>query len=75
VVASILPSGPAERAGIRRGDVIVGAAGRRVEGPEQVITAVEQAGVGNPLPLRINRGGAEIQLSVVPGEMGATWPR
>jgi len=75
VVASILPSGPAERAGIRRGDVIVGAAGRRVEGPEEVITAVEEAGVGKPLPLRINRGGSEIQLSVVPGEMGGTWPR
>ncbi|MEB3322868.1 MAG: trypsin-like peptidase domain-containing protein [Synechococcaceae cyanobacterium] len=70
VVVSLQPSGPAARAGLRPGDVIIAAGGRSVQGPAEVISAVEQAGVGTSLDLTLNRGGSELRLSVVPGEMG-----
>jgi S1-C subfamily serine protease len=70
VVVSLQPSGPAARAGLRPGDVITGAAGRSVQGPAEVITAVEQTGVGMPLALTLIRNGEELQVRVVPGEMG-----
>jgi S1-C subfamily serine protease len=69
IVASVLPGGPADRAGLRQGDVIVEAAGARVQGPVQVVAAVEKAGVGRPLSLTVNRRGSNIRIDVVPGEM------
>lgn len=69
VVASVLPGGPAERAGLRRGDVIVEAAGNKVREPAQIVAAVERTGVGRPLSLTVNRNGNVIRIDVVPGEM------
>jgi S1-C subfamily serine protease len=75
VVASLQPSGPAARAGLQPGDVIVAAGGRRVEDPAAVVAAVEAAGVGRPLSLTVNRNGSELSLNVVPGEMGPSGAR
>jgi S1-C subfamily serine protease len=69
LVASVVPGGPADKAGLRLGDVIVAAAGKPVEGPVEVIGAVENSGVGNNLALTINRAGQVIQINVVPGEL------
>lgn len=69
LVASVLPGGPADRAGIRPGDVIVSAGGQTVRGPVQVIGVVEKSGVGSSLPLTINRRGQILQLNVVTGDM------
>jgi S1-C subfamily serine protease len=67
LVASVLPGGPADRAGLRRGDVIISAGGQPVQGPTEVIGAVEKSGVGKNLPLTINRRGQLLQINVVPG--------
>jgi S1-C subfamily serine protease len=69
-VASVLPGGPAARAGLQVGDVIVAVRGRSVATPSQMIASVEGAVVGEPLAVRINRNGTDLLLSVVPGEMG-----
>jgi S1-C subfamily serine protease len=69
LVASVLPGGPADRAGIRPGDVIVSAGGQAIRGPVQVIGVVEKTGVGSRLPVTINRRGQILELMVVPGDM------
>ncbi|KEF42094.1 MAG: serine protease [Cyanobium sp. CACIAM 14] len=69
VVVSVQPGGPAERGGLRAGDVIVAAQGTAVKDPSQVITAVERAGVGGTLDLTVNRRGAMVNLRLIPGDM------
>lgn len=69
VVVALQPRGPAERAGLRRGDVIVAVAGRAVQTPAAVVQAVEAAGVGNPLTLTLLRNGQQISLAVVPTDL------
>jgi S1-C subfamily serine protease len=69
VVVSVLPGSPASRAGLQRGDVILEAGGKALNGPNQLIGAVESSTVGRPLPMRINRNGSELKISVVPAEM------
>ena len=71
VVVSVQPNGPADRGGLRTGDVIVAAQGAAVKDPSQVITAVERAGVGGMLNLTVNRQGATLNLRLVPGDMAA----
>ena len=69
-VASVKPGGPAARAGLQVGDVIVAVRGRPVATPAQMIASVEGAVVGEPMAVRINRNGTDLLLRVVPGEMG-----
>lgn len=69
VVVSVQPNGPADRGGLRTGDVIVAAQGTAVKDPSQVITAVERAGVGGTLNLTVKRQGATLNLRLVPGDM------
>jgi len=69
VVASVQPGGPADRAGLLQGDVVVAAAGRSIDTPSQLVASVEAAGVGRPLDLRVNRKGQVQNVQVVPVEM------
>jgi S1-C subfamily serine protease len=69
VVVSVQPGGPADRGGLRAGDVIVAAEGAAVKDPSQVIAAVERAGVGGSLTLTVNRRGAVMNLRLTPGDM------
>jgi S1-C subfamily serine protease len=69
VVVSVQPGGPADRGGLRAGDVIVAAEGAAVRDPSQVIAAVERAGVGGTLTLTVNRQGTVVNLRLVPGDM------
>jgi len=70
-VVSVAPNGPAARAGLRQGDVVVAAAGQPVQNPSQLVAAVERAGVGRPLSLTVNRGGSELEVSVTPAQLGS----
>ena len=69
-VASVQPGSPAERAGLRPGDVVVAAGGQPVAQPYQLVAAVERSGVGKPLLLTVSRGGRLEQVEVVPAELG-----
>ena len=69
-VASVQPGSPAERAGLRPGDVVVAAGGQPVAQPSQLVAAVERSGVGKPLLLMVSRGGRLEQVEVVPAELG-----
>lgn len=68
-VTSVVAGGPAQRAGMRQGDVVTAANGEPMLQPSQLIAAVEKVGVGGTLNLSITRGGQMVQLSLVPVAM------
>ena len=68
VVLSIEPEGPAARAGIFIGDVLVALAGQPVSDTDQVAGAPGRRKSGQTIEATLVRGGAALQLTVVPGE-------
>jgi serine protease DegQ len=77
VVESVEPGGPADKAGLRPGDVIVAVEGKALENPEQLLGAIRARRPGDSLPLRVLRGGQERDVTVTLGEQpeGAGLPR
>ena len=61
VVASVSPGSPADRAGIRRGDVLLRAGDRALRSPWDWSAVLLDARVGEALPVVVRRGGSEIQ--------------
>ncbi len=55
-VAQIFPSGPAARAGLRSGDVLVQIAGQDVTSPEVAAQMIEKAKANEPIELVVLRG-------------------
>jgi serine protease Do len=69
LVASLAGDGPAARAGIRQGDVILAYDGKRIERPRDLSLAVAASRIGAHATLRLWRDGAEATLRPVVGEM------
>jgi len=63
-IASVAPGSPAERAGLRAGDTIIRANGRRVATPLDWEARLLDSSVGQPLQLVTRRGGSERQVAV-----------
>ena len=70
-VMSVEAFGPAARAGLQKGDVIIAVGDQQIASPPQLVTAVERAGVGGSLPLRVSRAGSLMQLTVVPAQLAS----
>jgi tetratricopeptide (TPR) repeat protein len=62
-----MPNTPAERVGIRRGDVIKSINGQAIKTAAQVQQAVEKTKIGEHLPLQLTRQGRTIDLNVEVG--------
>jgi S1-C subfamily serine protease len=71
VVRSLVPGGPAARAGVQVDDVIVAIGGVDVPSPAAVVSAIDRHGVGRPLSLKVLRAGQPISLSITPVDMSA----
>ena len=69
LVQSVLPQGPAEQAGLRRGDLVIGVRDQAVLDPQQLLEVVDAAPIGAPLPLKLLRNGRELTLSVKPAPL------
>jgi serine protease Do len=63
-VAAVTPGSPAERAGLRRGDVITRVRSRTVRNRFDWDAALLDLRVGEQVPLVVRRGGSEIDVSV-----------
>jgi len=74
LVTRVEPGQPAERAGVRVGDVILEAAGVAQRRSWDLVRVVGQAPEGEKLPLRILRRGKLQTIEVVPVGIAAPWP-
>jgi len=64
VVQQLYAKGPAERAGLKPGDIIVGVNGREVEDPEGLRFRLATLPVGQTATLNVSRKGEAIDISV-----------
>lgn len=67
LIVHVRPRSPAEKAGLRAGDVVLTAGGSKVASPDELFQAVESAGAGGQLQLGLWRQNRH--LTVVPEEM------
>jgi len=66
LVQRVLPESPAERAGLRRGDLVVAAGQQAVADPAALLRLVEASQLGDTLALRVLRGDQELTLPIRP---------
>jgi S1-C subfamily serine protease len=71
-VESVAPNSPAERAGVRPGDVIVGFDGKPVSGTDQLLSLLDGSVIGRDVELLVLRGSKELRLKVRPQEQPAS---
>jgi len=64
LVNNVIKGGPADKAGIRQGDVITGVNGNEVKDPSHLQRMVAEAGVGTVAKISIFRDGKPLELSM-----------
>jgi S1-C subfamily serine protease len=69
LVQKVIPDSPAEKAGLRRGDLVVRIDEESVSTPAALLRLVEKSEVGQPLPLTVVRGQRELELSIRPAAL------
>jgi serine protease Do len=67
LITRVVPNSPADRAGVRAGDVIVNIDGEALESASQVQQAVERRSVGDKLQLTVKRDGKDLALEIQTG--------
>ena len=69
LVASVTPDSPAQKAGLKPGDVITEAGGHEIESVHELPRLVAAMPIGSKLDLTIRRGGKEQKLEATIAEM------
>ena len=68
-VESVAPNSPAERAGVKPQDVIVGFGDESVRSNDDLLSRLDESAIGRDAQLRVLRGGRELSLRVRPQEL------
>ena len=68
LVARVISGSPAQKAGLRTGDIITAVAGRPVDSREAFSTLTATVAAGQPLPLTVASDGSTQSISVRPSE-------
>jgi len=68
MVKAVEPESPAQRAGLREGDVLLGLGNRKIAGLDDYLSASKAAVAGEPLEIQIWRGGRTQTVSVKTSE-------
>lgn len=69
LVVKTSPGGPAEKAGIRRNDIIVGYDGKSVAGPNELAKLVDKSKSGQQAEIKVKRDSNELTLTLTVGKM------
>src|SRR5918998_3255064 len=70
-VRNVAPNSPAERAGIKPGDVIIGLKGEPVHSNDDLLNLLDASSIDRDATLRVLRGNKELSLTVRPREQPA----
>jgi len=68
LVNAVVPGGPADKAGLRSGDVITGVGNQPIREGHDLLRTVLRQGVGERVNLEVRRGGKTKRIAVVTGE-------
>jgi S1-C subfamily serine protease len=71
LVSEAVRSGPADRAGLRPGDLLLTAAGKPVKSSQDLQKLMFADAIGRPLPITVMRNGALVDVIVEPAELVA----
>ncbi|MGI5201511.1 PDZ domain-containing protein [Spirillospora sp. CA-108201] len=66
-----MPAGPADRAGLRRGDLVLTAGGAPVTDAQSLQRLMFAEAIGRPLPVTVLRNGAMVDVIAEPVELDA----
>ena len=70
-VAEVVAGGPAERAGLRPGDLLVSAGGHPVAVAQDLQRLMFEEAIGKPLAITVMRNGALVDVIAEPSELVA----
>ncbi|MBZ6377036.1 protease [Pacificimonas flava] len=68
IVANVEPGGPADEAGIQRGDIILSVDGQAVTDDNNLSTIVAGSGIGRTVPVELLRNGERVRLNATLAE-------
>ena len=66
LIQSVIPNSPAEKAGLRRGDLVIAAENISIEEPKALLDEVEKAQIGKIFLLDVLRDNKEIKINIKP---------
>ena len=66
LIQSVIPNSPAEKAGLRRGDLVIAAENISIEEPKALLDEVEKAQIGKTFLLNVLRDNKEIKVNIKP---------
>ncbi len=66
LIQSVIPNSPAEKAGLRRGDLVIAAENILIEEPKALLDEVEKAQIGKIFLLNVVRDNKEIKVNIKP---------
>jgi len=67
LVYQLTPGGAALKAGIRRGDIIIGFNGKEIKNAENLTEEINKVKPGDKVTVRVDRGGENIDVEVIMG--------
>ncbi len=68
-VAEVVPGGPADRAGLRAGDLLVTAGGHPVSAAQDLQRLMFAEAIGQPMAITVMRNGALVDVIAEPSEL------
>jgi S1-C subfamily serine protease len=68
-VAEVMPGGPADRAGLRAGDLLLFAGGQPLDSAQSLQRLMFAEAIGHPLPITVMRNGALVDVITEPAEL------
>src|SRR5262245_1457643 len=68
LIAGVLPGGPAQKAGLKSGDILVAIEGRPVKDPNSMLNLVAALVPGKPASIRLKRDNKEVDVQVAVGK-------